>query len=100
MVEDSQYTAWHDRGRLPLLAAIVLTALAAAYVIATSHVATPLIPLVGSITGVAGWSRRSAVALRAVGFLIVFLFTWLGMASVGYLFVPGALAMVVALVRT
>jgi hypothetical protein len=100
MIRDSQLDSWNDRGRLPLIAAVVLTILAASYVILTTHVTTPVIPVVGSIAGLAGSSRRSAVALRAIGFAIVFLFSWLGLASVGLFFAPGALAMLIALVRT
>jgi hypothetical protein len=100
MIPDIEAALWHDRGLRWAMVAIALTAIATIYVMATSNVMTPLIPLLGSIAALGGRSQRSASALRACALVAMGLFTWLGMASVGLFFVPGVIAMIVAVVRT
>jgi len=91
---------WPDRGRWWMFIAIALTIVPAAYVIATAQVTTPLLPAMASIACLVAHSRRSAVALRATALVIMFLFMWLGMASVGIFFAPGVVAMFISVVRT
>jgi len=95
-----QPALWHDCGRRWAISSIVLTLMASTYVMGTTHMTTPLIPAILSFAGVAGRSLRSASALRTCALVVVGLFAWLSLASVGFMFVPGAIAMLVALLRT
>jgi hypothetical protein len=90
----------HDRGRGLTLIAIALTAAVAIYVMTRWYVATPLIPVLASLLPLLARSRQSALALRTVACVVMLGFAWLGLASVGLFFLPGALFMGLAVGRT
>jgi hypothetical protein len=96
----SQSTSWDDRGRLAALSAVGLTAAIAVYVFVTFQNRSPLVPFFGSLLALFGNSERSAVALRVVALVIVFLFAGIGMASIGIFYIPALVALVVAVART
>ena len=100
MIASTEAVLWHDRGRWWAIAAVVLTMLASTYVIVTAHVMTPLIPSIASLLGVTGRTQRSVSVLRGCAFLLMLFFVMLGLASIGFMFVPGLAAMIAAIVRT
>lgn len=80
--------------------AITLTVAVGVYAIVTWHVPTPLVPALGSLLPLfakSPWQRR---LLRFIAFLVILSFAFLGMASIGMLFLPGAMVMALATALT
>lgn len=96
----SQSTSWDDRGRWAAFAAVAYTAGVAAYVFATFHNRSPLIPLSVSVLALFGNSQPAAVALRIVAMVVLFLFAAISMASIGLFYIPPILALVVAVAQS
>jgi hypothetical protein len=80
--------------------AICLTIACAVYVMAKWHATSPLIPVAVSLIVLAGRSRDTALWLRLLAFVVIGAYAWIGLSSVGWFFLPGALAMLVAVTRT
>lgn len=100
MIADAGSHSTLDRGHLPMLIAVLINGAVAIWIMATWHVASPLVPLIGSLLPLLARSRRGALQLRSAACAIMLGFAWLGMASVGMFFLPGALAMGLAVGRT
>jgi hypothetical protein len=100
MIANTEAASWYDGGRWWMIVAIGLTMAAAVYVIVTTRVLSPAIPTIASIVSFAGQSRRSARAIRIFALVVMCVYAWLGLASVGLLFLPGAVAMGLSVART
>ena len=83
-----------------MFAAIALNAAVGIFVIVRGHLATPLVPIVASLLPVLARSRENVRLLRVVACVMMFAFAMLGLASIGALFLPGALGMCFAAAHT
>jgi hypothetical protein len=70
------------------------------YVFVALQNRAPLVPFFGSLLALFGNSQRSAIALRIIAMVIVFLFAAISMASIGIFYVPAILALIVAVARS
>jgi hypothetical protein len=96
----SQATSWDDRGRSAAYGAVALTATVAVYVWVTFQNRASLVPFFGSLLALFGNSQWTAVVLRTVAMVIVFLFAAISMASIGLFYIPAILMLVAAIART